>query len=348
MASKWGTARNGWLWAIHGSSLEISEDHGRTWQASPLPNYSVSGTSQPEDVVIIDASHFWVIKATKQDASATATTESMYRTADGGATWQLAFARTFSVGGKPGEYLLESMSVVDSQVGFAIFTPLNSYGIYQPSTVIRTLDGGATWSVTATNTVLDGGAYAVDGNTLWMTTDLWGGRGSSAALQVSHDAGATWTSVPVPGLLDIPDGNLSLAHPTFLNATEGFLVAYVDVSGVETRYYRTADGGHTWSLVATRAGQAAAVTFIDATHWMEGEPLGIGREITSDAGKTWTTFTALNPDESLVFQYDMADAQNGVGSGSVAATLTDGTKLYPLYLTWDSARTWHAAAFPGD
>jgi hypothetical protein len=44
----------------------------------------------------------------------------------------------------------------------------------------------------------------------------------------------------------------------------------------------------------------------------------------------------------------MADAQNGVGSGSVGATLTDGTKLYPVYLTWDGARTWHAAVLPGN
>ena len=348
MASKWGTARNGWLWAIHGSSLEISKDHGRTWHASPLPEYSGSGAAQPEDVAIVDASQFWVLEAVRFAGMPDLTTELMYRTADAGVSWQLTKALTFPVGNKTGEYLLESMSVVDSEVGFAVFTPLIADNTFQPSTVMRTLDGGATWSVTATETVLDGGIYAVDRNTLWMTTSQWAGRGSSAALQLSHDAGATWTSVPVPGLSDISIGNLSLAHPTFLNANEGFLVAYVDVLGVETRYYRTVDGGHTWSFVATRAGQAAAVTFIDATHWIEGEPLGTGREMTSDAGKTWTTFTALDPEQSLVFQYDMADAQNGVGSGSVGATLTDGTKLYPVYLTWDGARTWHAAVLPGN
>ena len=357
MASRWGTARNGWLWAIHGSSLEISKDHGRTWSATSLPDVKVtdagpaqpSGTvasSQTQDVAIVDGSHFWVLDAVRFAGMPDLTTELIYRTTDSGATWQIAKAATFPVGNKAGEYLLESMSVVDSEVGFAVFTPLTADNTFQPSTVMRTLDGGATWSVTATETVLDGGIYAVDRNTLWMTTGLWGDAGSGAALQVSHDAGATWTSVPVPGLTGISNGNLSLAHPTFLNANEGFLVAYVDVSGVETRYYRTEDGGQTWTLVATRAGQAAAVMFVDATHWMEGEPLGVGREITADAGKTWTTFTALDPNESLVFQYDMADTQNGVGSGSAAATLADGTTLYPLYLTWDSARTWHPAVFP--
>jgi photosystem II stability/assembly factor-like uncharacterized protein len=340
MASRWGTARNGWLWAIHGSSLEISKDHGRTWKASPMPRMD---GSQAGAVAIIDASHFWILAATEYVGAPLWTT--IFRTADAGATWQSTDGPGFAVGDKP-VYVAESISVVDSQVGFAVFTPMSSDDVFHSSTVMRTLDGGATWSRNDGTAVLDGGAYAVDRNTLWMTTDSWGGGGSGAALQVSHDAGATWTNVPLPGLSAVSAGNLSVALPTFLTANEGFLVAYVDVSGVETRYYRTVDGGQTWTLVATQAGQAAAVTFIDATHWMEGEPLGIGREITSDAGKTWTTFTALDPNESLVFQYDMADTQNGVGSGSVAATLADGTKLYPLYLTWDSAKTWHPAVFP--
>jgi hypothetical protein len=250
---------------------------------------------------------------------------------------------------------------------------------------MRTQDGGATWKTTGrmttyiqeptpsassepspsdasvTNWFFAGSVIPADADTLWTYCGIpvsAPAQGSCPLLQVSRDAGATWTPVALPGLGGT--GNEGLAVPAlaglvldgvqFISPTEGY-VAVVETVGNNDHdrihYFRTTDGGRNWSQVALTEWQQVAVPpiFVDSQHWFQPglETLVIphagaanefveshGIDVTSDGGKTWRNGAASLGE---VYQLWMSDALHGVAVGN-------GQRLY---LTSDGWETWQLA-----
>jgi photosystem II stability/assembly factor-like uncharacterized protein len=346
-----GMTRNGVLWAIYGRVLSISADHGHTWQTRSLP--TLDTTFPVETVTAVDADHAWLMTMGTTSPSFTGSL-TVFRTSDGGATWKSA-----KLPGTYDETVLHQITFADANVGFVIITP-DSPVHAERRIVLRTTDGGATWVVTGTAASSLDTLVAVDANTLWLaaSSSLVPG-GTRPLLQVSRNAGATWTSVSLPGISNTSsEGNYVLTDlsrgVTFLSPTEGYVATIEDtVTAKVTRYFRTTDGGRTWKQVAS-AGHLVQHTpvFLDATHWYQaGYPENSVDLLTyqavastADGGKTWTVQSEVPlASRGGISVLWMADAQYGAGIGRVEPW--PGSGRDGLFLTWDGGQTWQPADF---
>lgn len=377
-----GITRGGVLWAIRDNNLVMSTNKGQTWHETWLPdptgNHFANMPSGIEaywmDVSVVDIDHATVVEYSPEGDRVV-----VFRTSDGGVTWQQ--------GTLPGDYSGNARLVfVNAQVGFLVM--YSSFPV-MPSTILRTTDGGATWTVTGTNTILNDPFTAVDANTLWTATSLYAPGYQRPLLSVSHDAGATWTNVPLAGLGDtssMPRGSINdptiypylyvgtsgMGHAagiTFLTATEGYLAVYetpsqADFSKMTVHYYRTTDGGRTWTQAATTSPPAGTFAssatvypmpgpvFLDSGHWYQPGmggfstslgPVGLG--ISTDGGHTWTTVSKDGPGAGFIDDLFMTDGQNAAAVVVTESNQTSGDGPN-YYLTHDGGKTWQAADFP--
>jgi photosystem II stability/assembly factor-like uncharacterized protein len=343
-----GMTRSGVLWAVRDTTLAISTDSGRTWSENPLPPHSGGAGDSIGAVAVADADHAWVLATFTLDAATPGqsaagriTTAVIYRTVDGGATWQLSKARSFE--GDVSERLL----FVDAHSGFAVIDPSSGPG----STVLHTVDGGLTWAVTSTKAPVDGAVTATDEDTLWIGHSPAATAGRPL-LRVSRDAGATWSNVSLPGVGATSSADLyvishgSMGAVTFLSSTEGYVVVSQKLAtGYETHYYRTADGGRSWSRVATFGRRAlVAPVFVDETHWYQVDFPQSQMEATTDGGQTWSTVGTTTAFGDSLVNFWTADGQNYAALGAVdPSSASDHSEA--LFLTWDGGETWQPADF---
>jgi photosystem II stability/assembly factor-like uncharacterized protein len=112
---------------------------------------------------------------------------SVYRTQDGGTTWEKGLSDS--------ERLLYSISMGDSKRGWAVG---------QSGTVLRTDDGGEIWKTQHNLKVDEGshlfGVHAINGDTAWAVGE-WGTRIHT------DDGGETWVDDSIP---------ITVAHPQFV------------------------------------------------------------------------------------------------------------------------------------
>jgi photosystem II stability/assembly factor-like uncharacterized protein len=151
-----GDATHGWALATTGSVLATA-DGGASW--APVAPLSSSVGALAGDMEFVDAAHGWVANSW----------DGVWATADGGQTW--VHQATDSI------FAMSGLAFVDATHGWGS-TP------YQ---VVRTDDGGATWS-TISNPVLNGSFHDID------ATDaqrVWG-ISEYGRIYVSGDGGETW------------------------------------------------------------------------------------------------------------------------------------------------------------
>jgi photosystem II stability/assembly factor-like uncharacterized protein len=341
----------------HGTLLR-STDAGVTW------------TRISDSFQRFPGADFWSISMKDASHGTLADTNGMYQTVDGGLTW------TTSIG--PGQFLSAAYSPLGALVavgahgqasvspngssswiavndayagggtGAAFASPSVGVVVTEAGAILRTSDGGITWSsvLGATDVPLYRAAFAdastgvaVGAGVPWRTTDAgntWtaGAGGPANLLDVafatettgfaaSHDglyrttdAGATWSLV---------SGTASTRAVRFGSPTTGLALA-----GTGSYALRTTDGGATWSpTTIVEGGYFYALAFVDAnvvlaTGSVEGHGLEMYR--STDGGATWTTVgVTFDPDK-------IAFAQAGLG----LATSKDGR----LYSTGDGGLTW--------
>jgi len=182
------------------------------------------------------------------------------------------------------------------------------------ATILKSTDGGLTWSVINTRPRVYGQAmFFLDANTGWV-----GGQEMKVPydgkLLRTTDGGRTWelqVSNPYGDFLTI----------FFVNRRHGW------AAGQGARIYHTSDGGEHWTLQANLSIQAVnALWFIDSLHgW--GACNTLRRIRTTNGGNTWLIDTVSNYIlEDIMF----VDSLHGwqCGDRSISAT-TDG------------GRTWH-------
>ena len=346
-----GMTKSGVVWATFGRHLSISADHGRTWRDGTLPTAYSGDLPASGTVAVVDADHVWFIRSGTGDTAFT-----VFRSSDGGTSWQSA-ALPVTSADQAGviSFWPAKLDFVDASVGFAFVATSDS----GPWNILRTEDGGVSWKMTGTAPA-QSEIVAVDANLLWAPNSN-NGPVSQPLLQVTRDAGATWSDVPLPGVaatgsdsLYILDG--STGGVQFLSPTEGYLAVIRETgssragASYETLYFGTADGGRSWSQVAATWPQAMPVgpVVLDAKHWYQlgmgqfSNSMGMG--MTSDGWKNWSVTAIDNnwPAGAQPIAFWTVDGQNGAALASVN---NGGAGAGSLFLTWDGGMSWQPADF---
>jgi photosystem II stability/assembly factor-like uncharacterized protein len=354
-----GLMSSGGIWAVAGSYLLTSTDGGSTWHASNFP----AGVGWIGPVFALDPQHVWVVDLFDASysgpaANPTPTGGTLYlqRTGDGGKTWQQS-----SVSGDF-ECPLQAMSFVDAEHGFIL---CSAYGTPESEgndgtipatqgsgTLLRTVDGGATWQVVSRSVGPSMGFTASDAHTLWAADDYESST-RGLALHVSRDAGVSWSTVELPELTTLAslggsDASVA-AGPTFVDASNGTLaLAVIDPN--EPRYsvwfYHTSDAGRTWSLVKKEAPVEDGYMPIVAVgrQWAMQSSSGQAVTVSGDLGATWTEVdeAGLPGDAEIVPRFawlDFADADHA------ALVLNRADAPSVLMLSSDGGRSWRPADF---
>jgi photosystem II stability/assembly factor-like uncharacterized protein len=337
-----GMTRAGLIWALRDTGLDISTDNGQTWHENPLPAGSKGANGTIKAIAVVDPDTAFVAVGMSLAAGPGAksskgiTTIAIYRTQNGGATWQTLKAKSFE-----GDVFVELL-FVDANAGFAVVEPVTS----GPTTIMHTLDGGANWTVTSSTAL--GYVRATDANTLWSMSNSVG----EPLLRVSRDAGATWSTVPLPGVGAKVTLNLEVlpgwqGPVQFVSPMEGFLAVRQmrpESGECGVLYYRTMDGGRSWSQVAAlQRCPLGGPIVLDATHWLQDDKPTQGARLlaTSDGGQTWTSAG----DASAGYNALTVDGKSWAKKAQVDPDSDINHSYFALLLSRDGGVTWQPADF---
>jgi len=341
----------GAVWAVRGGTLAISTDFGATWSAGtiPLPDF---GTVAPTTFVL-DGVHAWSLTVPAGlgdgDHGQGPTFDHVHlivnRTSDAGRTWQQATVQ--------GDYpdTARSLFFLDPEHGFLMISGGRTNE--GSSTLLRTDDGGANWTLVATVPASEtGGASlgslisATNDGTIWAAAQGEAGPLNHPILDASRDGGVTWSRVVLPGVIDRWGGtnNNPLGPPAFTDPATGFFSLLTDDGEGHpvTLVFGSRDAGQTWSrLAALPVLLAGPIDFVDASHWLavrQGLPTVV--DVTDDGGATWTILPTAGLSTGGLEWIAMLDALRGAG-----VLLLEGNSSRPamLVLTSDGGRTWAPA-----
>jgi photosystem II stability/assembly factor-like uncharacterized protein len=268
------------IWASGSAGrFSVSRDAGASWRADSIPG---AGAFFLVDVHGFDAQRA-VVAATRFDGGAAR----IYRTQDGGASWQEAWRLEHP------NVFLDFVTFFDETRGFAFSDPVDGSFL-----VLRTEDGGASWTrVDGLPAPLPGeaafaasgtGAAAVAGGYGWFAT----GGGSSARVLRTRDYGRTWAAAatPLPGAATA--GIFGIA---FADTLHGVAIGgdFQQPQLAAPNVLRTSDGGDTWTL----AGSTTPAGVKYGVAW-QGErliaPAPAGTAYSLDGGRTWHALTTAS------------------------------------------------------
>ena len=214
----------------------------------------------------------------------------LYKTTNGGTTWSKQLLSSWSVGW--------NAQFVDANNGWA--TTMNGTQSNYTFYVIRTTDGGASWSILSVPSMLSFFRF-IDPLNGWMVSDSV----SSAwrHIQRTSDGGVTWKEQ----MIDKTPGWLQAIQ--FLDANNGWTV------GDSGKIFSTVNGGTTWAQVTNTGNNSGhkALFFLNANvGWIGGRPFGTqGDGIvlhTTDGGKSWTIQDSQTYE---IYSICFVDASNG-------------------------------------
>lgn len=175
----------------------------------PLPAQASNGCSR-DAMTFVDARHGWLAL----DGGVIAAT------ADGGNDWIDEYHAS-----QP-QAMIQSLDFVDANDGFAVVSWMGTQtapGISLVEDVIRTVDGGLTWSVATPTSV---GITCLE----FLTPSVGYALTANGQLVVTMDGGTVWAGVPTPG---------TTFTACFATGGEGWI-------GTKQAVARTTDGGAHW------------------------------------------------------------------------------------------------------
>jgi photosystem II stability/assembly factor-like uncharacterized protein len=278
--------------AVSGTGrVQITSDGGRSWTT-----VWQSAGAVLDWVGFADAQHAFAAGRTFPSANA-AGTPLVLVSADGGHSWQAVHPSL--PGPAAAAWSGLRFDFVTPMVGYAVTDPDFSMGPGEVSGVLRTTDGGRTWTMAQLpGATATGGLAFVSATTGYVT-------GSSQAcfggVWESTDGGSTW------GLLPASCSRGYRLHALdFVDASTGFAAGGRNQKWGNPPWQAvmvTRDGGRTWQVVYTDSAQhdpfGDAITrlhFADAQHgWAATGGCVMGQNtpcagevlVTSDGGETW-------------------------------------------------------------
>jgi len=263
-------------WASGAKGTVLRTVDGRQWQAMQVPD---ADKIDLRDIQAFDEKTAVVMGAGPGAASR------IYRTVDGGASWQLVVTNGVAEG------FWDAMAFWDKDHGILFGDPVK--GSFQ---VYTTSDGGKSWQEVASKgleAMPNEGAFAASGTCLTVagSNDAWIATGGSATSRVFHsvDRGKTWRAASTP----IPAGAAArgVFSVAFLNPKDGFAAGgdYKETRMAGANGAYTSDGGASWTPV-----QVAPAGYMSVVAPVPGAPRALvaaglaGSGYSRDAGRTWT------------------------------------------------------------
>jgi len=266
------SSRVAWASGANGTVLRTT-DGGQSWQRRPVPE------AEKLDFRDIDAMSDRIAYALSIGSGESSR---IYKTADGGAHWDLQFANTDP------KVFLDAMAFWDADRGIAFSDSVDGRFV-----ILTTANGGRTWARVPADRLppaLPGeGAFAASGTNVVVfgRDEVWIGTTASRVLR-SSDGGRTWTIATTPLATGQAIGIFSIA---FRDAQHGVVVGgdYRKESQALDNAATTSDGGATWTLVHDRGLSG----FRSVVAWLPGATRALialgpsGADWSSDDGRTW-------------------------------------------------------------
>lgn len=235
----------------------------------------------------------------------------VYKTTDGGNTWEQQNATGYTTAG---ESWFNCVHFFDANIGLTMGDPAGN-GEFE---VYRTTDGGTNWTRIAAAALPNpisgeygyNGGYAFSGDSFWFTTNK--GR-----LFRTTDKGVTWNAYQAP-LTDFGSASQS-GSVDFSSPNNGCLLKTV---GTTYTFYTTTNGAQTWSAGVTFAGTRRILTYIPGTNYIVGtsQAAPVGTSVSTDNGTTWTDVESGAQRGAAAF----LNATTGWSAGFSTDPLTDG------------------------
>jgi photosystem II stability/assembly factor-like uncharacterized protein len=266
------------VWASgSGGTFIKTSDGGRSWHVG-----HVAGAEKLDfrDVEAFSGKVAYLLSIGNGDASR------IYKTTDGGDTWQLQFQNTEQ------EAFFDALAFWDERHGLAMSDPVR--GRFY---LVATDDGGAHWTTLPAEgmpaAIKGEGGFAASGSCVITRgkSDAWLVSGGSAA-RVFHsaDRGQHWTVVESP-ILSGP-ASAGIFSIAFADDSHGFIVGgdYQKPNAVERNGARTTDGGRSWQLLTkqTLTGFRSGIALTRRGGSWVGLAVGTsGTDLTRDGGFTW-------------------------------------------------------------
>jgi photosystem II stability/assembly factor-like uncharacterized protein len=264
-------------WASGAKGTVLRTVDGVKWTAMQVPD---ADKLDFRDIHAVDANTAIVMSAGPGAASR------IYRTTDGGASWQLQLTNPDADG------FWDAIAFWDAQHGILFGDPVK--GAFQ---VLLTADGGATWQPVSDPKGLASlpseGAFAASGTCLTVagSADAWFSTGGAENARVFHssDGGRSWSASAVP----IPAGAPArgIFSVGFRDGRVGLAAGgdYKDTSMATVNGARTEDGGASWSAapILPTGYMSVVVPVRGAADAFVAAGLA-GSGYSNDAGKSWT------------------------------------------------------------
>jgi len=290
-----------WASGTAGTYLTTT-DGGRSWHAAQVPG---AAALDFRAVHALDRNTAWLLSIGAGDNSR------VYKTADGGAHWELQFTNPDAKG------FFDGLAFWDAAHGILLGDPVDGR-----LAVFTTADGGAHWTRRLTPPAVPGeGAFAASNTSLALRgrDEVWFATGGPGAARVFHsvDGGTSWTVVSTPIRNDGPAaGIFSIA---FRDAVHGIAVGgdYSKPADATANFALTSDGGRTWSAPtgAPPAGFRSAVAYNAKFRlWIASGTSGT--DVSTDDGRSWKPIDTTGYN-ALAFLPDGAGWAAG-GSGRIA------------------------------
>jgi photosystem II stability/assembly factor-like uncharacterized protein len=289
-----------------------STDGGETWVSG---NIDVGSADLAiGDIQAVDANTAYVAVF----ANAAGIFGGIWRTTDGGLTWQKQASASYNSGT---DSFANWVHFWDANLGLTMGDPAGGY-----FEIYTTTDGGTNWTRVPQANIpanLDGEYgythnYEVSGDIIWFGTNK--GR-----IFKSTDFGLNWVAASSP-VNDFGSATESAAY-AMKDANNGILIN--NTHG----FYRTTDGAATWTEEVPLSGyyrnfDISAVPGVDNVYFTTGEDIdGIGRgsSYSIDNGLNWIDINEIDDLDvdgggCLVFH----DATHGLASGFTASSVSGG------------------------
>ncbi len=244
-----------------------------------------------------------------------------------------------------GSALLFAVHAVDTSVVWASGTG---------GTVLRTLDGGATWErrpVTGGDSLQFRDVHALSADSAWV---LAIGNGEASRIYVTANGGASWSEQ-----FRNRDPDAFYDCFTFLDAERG--VVFGDAANGRTHILRTDNGGATWALLppgqvpaplegegAYAASGRCVVSAGDQNVWVATGGPGSRLFASIDGGISWTVRNTpfMRSASSGTSGLSFADTLRGIGVAGDMTNLRGDTASAAVGVTEDGGRTWTVRARP--
>jgi photosystem II stability/assembly factor-like uncharacterized protein len=271
-------------WASGTKGTVLRTVDGNRWQVMQVPG---AEKLDFRDIHAVDAMHAVAMSAGPGDASR------VYRTDDGGASWQLHATNSYKDG------FWDALAFWDAHNGLMFGDAVGgSFQLYRSS------DGGKTWTevkAKGLEAMPSEGAFAASGTCLVVGAkgEAWIATGGAARARVFHskDSGNTWQASSTPILAGAAaKGIFSLA---FLDNKNGIAAGgdYQQAALPGLNGALTEDGGINW-----RPAPILPAGYISVVVPVPGAPRSLvaggltGSGASRDGGKTWTVLdsTPLN------------------------------------------------------